>query len=196
MVSYGYVWRVVVVFGAGRVLKSSVRKDMRARIPASGINKINEARRHTLDELIEQYRVHVLPQYGRLEQAKRGAKLRWWSDRLGARFLGDITPARIAEAKTSLAAGVGRSKRGADHYLDAINAPRKAFMPSREAATSPSSCIPMPFCRSSSTASCRGPPSRRHRSRYLVQFWLQAPNSSKQMRRQVPLPRQPARHSS
>jgi hypothetical protein len=74
-------------------------QELEADIRAGRQLPTNAARRHTLDELIEQYRMHVLPQYGRLEQAKRQSKLRWWSDRLGARFLGDITPARIAEAK-------------------------------------------------------------------------------------------------
>ena len=66
-------------------------------------------RAHTLDELIERYRLHVLslPEYSLLERSKRESKLRWWSARLGKRLLRDIRPSDIADAKASLATGEG-----------------------------------------------------------------------------------------
>jgi integrase len=71
----------------------------------------SQARRRTLAELIERYRKEVLPEYGPYEQRQRGAKLDWWSKRLGSRLLCDLTPAVISEAKVGLARGEGSSGR-------------------------------------------------------------------------------------
>jgi integrase len=73
----------------------------------------NEARRRTLDELIERYRQEVFPQYTAWEQAQRASKLGWWSARLGGRVLADITPALISEARVSLAREGGPKGRPA-----------------------------------------------------------------------------------
>jgi integrase len=63
----------------------------------------SEARRHTLAELVERYRQEKLPDYDEGEQRQRAAKLAWWSARLGDRYLSDLTPAAISEARHSLA---------------------------------------------------------------------------------------------
>ncbi len=68
-----------------------------------------EIRRHTLKELIKEYRGRLergaLPRkrrYSTSEQAKRGKKLDWWSKRLGAYYLPEITARRIDEALSDL----------------------------------------------------------------------------------------------
>jgi integrase len=65
----------------------------------------SQARRRTLAELIAAYRQRVLPQYGAGERKRRASKLGWWDHRLGAWFLSDLTPARIAECRDELAEG-------------------------------------------------------------------------------------------
>ncbi len=73
--------------------------------------KTNEAKRHTLEELIERYIAEVVP--GRTKKDQQGvtAQLRWWSSRLGAYTLADVTPALIAEQRDRLAKGEGMSGR-------------------------------------------------------------------------------------
>jgi len=66
---------------------------------------VAEARRRTLSELIAAYRRSILPQYGPGERKRRASKLDWWDRRLGAWFLSDLTPARIAECRDELAEG-------------------------------------------------------------------------------------------
>ncbi|HEV3458245.1 MAG TPA: site-specific integrase [Thermoanaerobaculia bacterium] len=63
----------------------------------------SEARRHTLAELIDRYRQEKLPDYDEGEQRQRAAKLAWWRARLGDRYLSDLTPAAISDARSSLA---------------------------------------------------------------------------------------------
>lgn len=66
--------------------------------------KTAEAKRHTLAEMIERYRRTVLPSKPKTapDQAKQ---LAWWSGRLGAYALADVTPAMLAEARDDLLAG-------------------------------------------------------------------------------------------
>ena len=74
---------------------------------------VAEARRRILSELIAAYRRSILPQYGPGERKRRASKLDWWDRRLGAWFLSDLTPARIAECRDELAEGKSLSGRPA-----------------------------------------------------------------------------------
>jgi integrase len=62
-------------------------------------------RRHTLAELLERYLDHRAAMGGLDRQ--RVSQLRWWTERLGAFALADVTPARIATARDALLAGEG-----------------------------------------------------------------------------------------
>lgn len=62
--------------------------------------KAIEAKRRTLKELIDRYKADVLPQKKNAKNQK--LHYNWWSDKLGAYLLCDVTPARIAEMRDQL----------------------------------------------------------------------------------------------
>ena len=63
--------------------------------------KTQEARRHTVAEMIDRYVREVLP--GKPRNAKNTAfHLRWWKEQLGPRALADVTPAAIVECRDRL----------------------------------------------------------------------------------------------
>lgn len=63
--------------------------------------KAAESRRRTLSELIERFKTDELS-HRRKDADKVIAHLEWWEARLGAYFLGDLTPIRISELKPVL----------------------------------------------------------------------------------------------
>ena len=63
--------------------------------------KTQEARRHTVAEMIDRYVREVLPDKPR--NARNIAfHLRWWKEQLGPRALADVTPAAIVECRDRL----------------------------------------------------------------------------------------------
>lgn len=60
-----------------------------------------EAKRHTLDDLIDRYMRDVLP--AKRDGHKQASQLNWWKAQLGAYALADVTPALIAECRDRLA---------------------------------------------------------------------------------------------
>ena len=62
---------------------------------------VNEAKRHTLAELIDRYDRDVLPQKPKNARAQR-RQLAWWKQQLRYCVLADVTPAKIAEARDHL----------------------------------------------------------------------------------------------
>lgn len=67
--------------------------------------KTREAQRHTLAELIDRYKVDVLPhKKGRVVQIQ-GAQLAWWREQLGTYTLADLTPPLLAQYRDKLTAG-------------------------------------------------------------------------------------------
>src|SRR6202043_844854 len=75
----------------GESVRAAIREGR--RFPTS------EARRHTLAELVDRYRQERFPDYDEGEQRERAAKLTWWMARLGDRYLSDLAPAAISEAR-------------------------------------------------------------------------------------------------
>lgn len=65
--------------------------------------KTREAQRHTLAELIDRYKVDVLPR--KRDRAHTERQLHWWKGQLGVYALSDLTPPLIAEYRDRLAAG-------------------------------------------------------------------------------------------
>ena len=66
--------------------------------------KTLEARKHTLADLIDRYIENVIPhKYAKQkDQEKVITHLNWWKDKLGGRFLIDITPAILSEYRDKL----------------------------------------------------------------------------------------------
>lgn len=64
--------------------------------------KTQEARRHTLAEMIDRYLKDVMPRKRLGTQGAQRTQLLWWKERLGAYTLADVTPALIAEARDHL----------------------------------------------------------------------------------------------
>ena len=66
--------------------------------------KTAEAKKHTLNDLIDRYIRDVLPNKPK-QAPKQKQQLEWWGAKLGAYTLADITPSMIAEARDELANG-------------------------------------------------------------------------------------------
>lgn len=64
--------------------------------------QLNEAKRHTLADLIERYAREVLPSKPKNARSQR-TQLQWWTKELGHSTLADVTPARLAECRDRLA---------------------------------------------------------------------------------------------
>jgi integrase len=85
-----------------------------------------EADRHTLAELATRYERDVLADFRPNERRVRGGQLQWWTERLGAYSLAEITPARVAEARDDLRRGGGPSGKAVsratcNRYLAALS---------------------------------------------------------------------------
>lgn len=63
--------------------------------------KTSEAKRHTLADLIDRYKVDVLPR--KRNAVRQGQQLDWWREQIGAYALADCTPALIGEYRDKLA---------------------------------------------------------------------------------------------
>lgn len=87
--------------------------------------KTTEAKKHTLDELIDRYIRDVLPQKQK-SQKKQTAQLLWWKEQIGSYVLADVTPALIGEKKDALIRGntyrgTQRSPATVVRYLSALS---------------------------------------------------------------------------
>ena len=69
--------------------------------------KTIESKRHTLGELIERYRIGVLP--SKKDAAQQARQLAWWQNRLGAKLLSDLDAPILAEQRDILASGTDRN---------------------------------------------------------------------------------------
>lgn len=69
-----------------------------------------EARKHTLEDLLDRYARDVLPHKKPSTQPSQLRQLNWWRSQLGFLTLDALTPAKIAEARDTLAATVSKRK--------------------------------------------------------------------------------------
>ena len=65
--------------------------------------KTTELRKHTLADLIERYKINVLP--SKKDHKRQGTRYDWWKKELGDYTLGDITPALLSESRDKLSEG-------------------------------------------------------------------------------------------
>ena len=84
----------------------------------------NEAKRHTLADLIKRYTRDVTPT--KKSGAKQDQQLEWWKAQIGVYLLKDVTPALVAETRDKLAAtptprGAVRSGASVNRYLAALS---------------------------------------------------------------------------
>ncbi len=63
--------------------------------------KTNEAKKHTVAELIDRYIQDVLPTKPK-SKAKQEAQMRWWKSRMGAYLLSNVTPAMLVQYRDEL----------------------------------------------------------------------------------------------
>ena len=85
-----------------------------------------EAQRHSVKELLEEYRSKVLIPTKPKELRSQGPQLDWWIKRLGAYSLADLTPAAIAKCRdellnTPLSSKTLRKKDGPETDVDTGN---------------------------------------------------------------------------
>ncbi|NGX51765.1 MAG: Tyrosine recombinase XerC [Candidatus Anoxychlamydiales bacterium] len=86
--------------------------------------KTAEAKKHTLNELINRYITQVIPR--KKDWKKQKSQLTWWKKQLGDYLLSDITPALIAEQRDLLLEGTTnrgnkRSNSTVVRYLAALS---------------------------------------------------------------------------
>ncbi|MCK4503243.1 MAG: site-specific integrase [Desulfuromonadales bacterium] len=87
--------------------------------------KTVEAKKHTLQEMVDRYVENVLPLKPKTYKNQK-MQLEWWADALGYNLLSDVTPALIAECRDKLLAGTTyrgtkRSPATVVRYLAAIS---------------------------------------------------------------------------
>ncbi len=87
--------------------------------------KTSEAKKHTLNDLIERYSADFLPNYPNNAKDKR-YQLAWWKQKIGKYLLADITPALISEYKDKLSQeitpkGTKKSPSTVVRYLAALS---------------------------------------------------------------------------
>lgn len=87
--------------------------------------KTSEARKKTLGDLIDRYKVDVMPRKSEALRKQQTAQLEWWRKKIGAHVLADVTPALIAETRDDFARSpVGKKERSAgsvNRYLAALS---------------------------------------------------------------------------
>jgi len=81
-----------------------------------------EGRKHTLSGLIERY----LPTIQKKKDTDHAERhLKWWKERIGEKYIADVTPALISSIKDELAAGITtrgqRSQATVNRYLAALS---------------------------------------------------------------------------
>lgn len=87
--------------------------------------KVSEAKRHTLVELIDRYRIGVLPK--KKDAAQQARQLTWWQNRLGSKLLSELDAPTLAEQRDIIAAGTDRtpakprSQATVNRYLAALS---------------------------------------------------------------------------
>lgn len=64
--------------------------------------KTNEAKRHTVAELVTRYKREILPHKRPATASKQGQQLGWWAEHYGRYALSELTPALLNEAKQKL----------------------------------------------------------------------------------------------
>lgn len=87
--------------------------------------KTVEAKRHTVEEMIDRYIKSVLPTKGS-QQFNQKKQLEWWKKKIGSYTLADCTPSMIAECRDDLLEGtthlkVNRSPATVNRYLAALS---------------------------------------------------------------------------
>jgi len=87
--------------------------------------KTTEAKKHTLEELIDRYISDELPKKSDVMK-KQTVQLLWWKDQIGEHSLSNITPALIAEYrdrlfKQPIPTGTKRSHSTVNRYLAALS---------------------------------------------------------------------------
>lgn len=88
-----------------------------AAIRESRYFKTTESRRHTLSDLIDRYKLNVLP--SKKDHKRQGAQYDWWKKELGDYTLGDISPALLSEARDTL--GETKAPATVVRYLSALS---------------------------------------------------------------------------
>jgi len=86
----------------------------------------NAARKHTLAEMVERYKLDVMPSKKPGSVRSQDAQLDWWADNLGDYTLDKITPALISEyrdklAKGKLKSGKQRSPGTVSRYMASLS---------------------------------------------------------------------------
>ncbi|MFQ5519469.1 MAG: tyrosine-type recombinase/integrase [Mariprofundus sp.] len=79
-----------------------------------------DAQKYTVADLIERYKLRVMPEKKPSTQASQKNQLQWWKDELGALSLAAITPTHIADCRDKLLDG-GRSPATVNRYLAVIS---------------------------------------------------------------------------
>jgi len=65
--------------------------------------KTSEAKRHSVEELVDRYVRDVIPQKKYNSRGTQKAQLEWWKKQIGAHLLSSVTPAILAECRDRLA---------------------------------------------------------------------------------------------
>lgn len=73
--------------------------------------KTTEAKRHTLEEMVDRYISDVLPHKSEVMQRDQYRHLIWWKAQIGNNLLADITPTLIAECRDRLLKEPGKRKK-------------------------------------------------------------------------------------
>jgi integrase len=111
-------WEVNIrIKGSPAIYETFSRRKAAERWAAKMEGDIRDGRRvpdrttrtRTFAELVDRYRLDVLPSYSRREQGQRVGKLGWWLENLGDVRLISITPPMIEEHRAALARGKGLS---------------------------------------------------------------------------------------
>jgi integrase len=87
--------------------------------------KTSEAKRHTVADLIDRYRLEILPRKPR-SQELQDHQLLWWRDQIGDRALADVSPPMLVALRDKLAneivpGGNRRSPGTVNRYLAALS---------------------------------------------------------------------------
>ncbi len=76
-----------------KAIESDIKRGKRIETP--------ESRKHTINELIDKYIDYKIPQR-KSEQEKYVKQLLWWKDKIGAFYLANVSPSKLAECKELL----------------------------------------------------------------------------------------------